>query len=199
MYGSRFLASTETGCFFMPKPSMRRSMITIAPNIMVNARMWMVSITGKAQMVPEIAWPSQVLSFHTKNGFRACHILEVISSSTACDDHNAPTDQRDPAGQFRGPRRIFRPLPFMHAAVDLGRVKDQHVQPCQEQEQHFQAEPDAVVALDWFRPEQQGPGDDHHQKSSRRPGNELVKHIGGRLFLKDQTHHAEIGDSDGSS
>ena len=34
------------------------SMITIAPNIMVSARMWMVSITGNAQTVPAIAWPS---------------------------------------------------------------------------------------------------------------------------------------------
>src|SRR5579862_8813358 len=132
MYGSRFLASTETGCFFMPKPSMRRSMITIAPNIMVNARMWMVSITGKAQMVPEIAWPSQVLSFHTKNGLRACHILKVIGGGAARDDHDAPTDQRDPAGYFRGARWIFRPLPFMHVAINLGRVEDQHVQPGQE-------------------------------------------------------------------
>ena len=58
----------------MPKPIMRRSMITIAPNIMVSARMWMVSITGKAQMVPAIAWPSQILSFHSKNGLKDCHI-----------------------------------------------------------------------------------------------------------------------------
>src|SRR5579863_1754723 len=116
----------------MPKPSMRRSIITIAPNIMVSARIWMVSITGKAQMVPEIAWPSQVLSFHTKNGLRACHILEVISRSAARDDHNAPTDQRNPSGQFRSARRIGRPFPFVHAAVDLGRVKDQHVQAGQE-------------------------------------------------------------------
>ena len=53
---------------------MRRSMITIAPNIMVSARMWMVSITGKAQMVPEIAWPIQTLSFHSKNGLKDCHM-----------------------------------------------------------------------------------------------------------------------------
>src|SRR5689334_19091003 len=130
----------------MPTPSIRRSMITIAPNIMVSARMWMVSITGKAQTVPEIAWPSQNLSLHTKNGLKDCHIvkLEIVSRSAARDDHDAPADQRNPAGQFRGPRRICRPLPFMHAAVDLGGVKDQHVQSGQEQKQHFQPEPGAV-------------------------------------------------------
>src|SRR5579872_487818 len=116
----------------MPRPSMRRSMITIAPNIMVSARMWMVSITGNAQMVPEIAWPSQTLSFHMKNGLKDSHILEVISSRAARDDHDAPADQRNPAGQFRGARWIFRPLPFMHTAINLGGMKDQHVQSGQE-------------------------------------------------------------------
>jgi hypothetical protein len=59
----------------MPRPSMRKSMITIAPNIIVSAKIWMVSITGKAQIVPAIAWPSQLFSFHSKNHLKDCHML----------------------------------------------------------------------------------------------------------------------------
>src|SRR6185503_11820452 len=117
-----------TGCFRRPKPNIRKSMITIAPNIMVSARMWMVSITGKAQMVSAMAWPIHVWLLHSKNGFRDSHILEVIGGGASGDNNDAPADQRDPAGQFRGAGWIFGPLPLMHAAVDLRRMKNQNVQ-----------------------------------------------------------------------
>jgi hypothetical protein len=46
----------------------------IAPYIVVNARMWTVSISGNAQTVAEIAWPTHRVSAHWKNGRKDSHI-----------------------------------------------------------------------------------------------------------------------------
>ena len=87
-------------------------------------------------------------------------------------------------------------VPFPLPAVNR-EVVDQYIRGRQKKEEHLQSEPRTCVGPDRFGPEEQHPGDDHHDEATDTPGQELPHDLGHRLLAHGDAEQPKIGNRDG--